>query len=968
MFIALPLVNVAGLRRHGGSVSFIIANRTPQLQNRGKSQDLNSFFKRYAEKNLIISIPKLPIRTFDRACQAVTAIYGAYLICWPKVQWGLEVNKANIEAATAIAEITNWVFTCYKNNGEEYVAKRLKSLAACCRFYAITAVNQLGEPPSIPHGCPWAPNGVFQPEFLFRGSISEKAGSTKMLIRFSKFSRSLPPGGAWSEEAALAAHRKDVTKEFNSHPEVLRLVEMTCEKVTSDIKHLSEDILKPGFSLSEAACFEKKAKEGGAAAHVRDQLWKRNSLIAYSSLDDIVEASKAFDLFEYLKKIHPLHFRNEETGGGNEYDPTEETVDHETGGTLVFTAWTGLPHEQKRLIKLTHKSLVSDAFDLDHRMTITPVIATHRVVAIPDRGGYKTRVITAGPASLQCLAHNVRKVLYHKVLPTTPSKWALIQDGSRKFLEQLIIPEFDRTLGPAVILNCDLTAATDKFPFDIVRSSNIGLEKNLSDDARSSANWNAWLSLSGEQNLIYHHDKEELLTRCGNLMGTAPSWYHLNMINLSMFRIAWSIWSQAKCRRKLPELMKIQNISDIKSRPNFISKVMNQLEKIKHPFSFAGDPKLFAKITAIVGDDLCAVCPFGVAVIYEVIMEQSNAVLSAGKHYVQPAIEGSIALLAEEFAIIKHRRFELMPSETLRGIVSLHSSVASNEKTRDNPWAHYGTLISTSIEKSRPEVKKALCSYAHGLTAAVRSAQFRNDLPVYIPTNLGGLGWPHPKGQKYAIERCTQFSHLRTYSHLRGFLNNPLFFVSEIQKLKSCFQTSSKSSDYSKLVQIFTDLLEGLETSYDEKGRLLPLTLEKQIGLKSELPCLLLTEAFERFCLQGLGVRYLTNLSEYDNFQESKQEYRPIKEAAIRYKSACKALAQKRNFMNYTLPHSAYVDFIPADQAILDCLYVYHSDFLGTLLPDLKIKDDFEQDEEDIEFDDDIIFPPLLADFPPLGT
>ncbi|CAH1188768.1 unnamed protein product [Phyllotreta striolata] len=289
---------------------------------------------------------------------------------------------------------------------------------------------------------------------------------------------------------------------------------------------------------------------------------------------------------------------------------------------------------------------------------------THKVICVPDRGAFKVRVITAGPAALQSLAHQVRKVLYRTVLPFLPTRWALVDGGLRKFLNQVALPPGAEQmgLGPWVALSYDMKAATDRFPHYLIESINDAIESNLTAVQRASPNWVAHRSLSGPQKLNYGDEENEdiIISSCGNLMGTAPSWSLLNLFNYSLFRIAWSIWSDRALRRRYPELVSATASRSDKYRTPAVWRKLLQVtrlvigseDELKHCFGYPRSLPKFNTLCALCGDDLAAVCPLGVAVVYELLLELANGRASPGKHYIQPFRPGSYMLLAEEFLSI----------------------------------------------------------------------------------------------------------------------------------------------------------------------------------------------------------------------------------------------------------------------------------------------------------------------------
>ncbi|CAH1188769.1 unnamed protein product [Phyllotreta striolata] len=536
----------------------------------------------------LVRVPVFPVYTGKpgrkRIASTCNALCCAFISVWPSCQFDLTANVANCRAMAGLRDIVSWVLRAYGGNGEAFVAKSLKGLAAWLRFLA---GNQLHAKPPPLLRFPFSNEvGEVSPDLLFRGSIANSAKCQKSLLRFSRFARALPAGGGWAVEIALREHRREAT----SCPPVLpALADRFFEVVQKVTKDKLEGLEDPGFTLSRAVLVWREPAPEGLVHHV------------------CVE--QAFGL----------------------------------PAPISVPTWD----EAEPEISLPERYM-----------------PTHKVICVPDRGAFKVRVITAGPAALQSLAHQVRKVLYRTVLPFLPTRWALVDGGLRKFLNQVALPPGAEQmgLGPWVALSYDMKAATDRFPHYLIESINDAIESNLTAVQRASPNWVAHRSLSGPQKLNYGDEENEdiIISSCGNLMGTAPSWSLLNLFNYSLFRIAWSIWSDRALRRRYPELVSATASRSDKYRTPAVWRKLLQVtrlvigseDELKHCFGYPRSLPKFNTLCALCGDDLAAVCPLGVAVVYELLLELANGRASPGKHYIQPFRPGSYMLLAEEFLSI----------------------------------------------------------------------------------------------------------------------------------------------------------------------------------------------------------------------------------------------------------------------------------------------------------------------------
>ncbi|UHK02994.1 MAG: RNA-dependent RNA polymerase [Hangzhou narnavirus 2] len=850
----------------------------------------------------------------------------------------MEVRYSHLLAFRGLTNLIEWVFRSYAGNGEEFVASRLKLMAAHARFQA---GDQLHDPPPPITRFPFSDaNGNMDFSKLFLGDIARKAESPRALLKLSRVSRAFPPGNTRAVESALIEHRELMLSTPDIDPHIVELFR-SCSQKTS--RGMINNLTQPGISLSMASSYEKKQREGGAAAELKASLWAHFPNLHFTLPDRSEEDNMKVWKGEPLPGTITDHQRAEYTSQDDDDlepitlfgDSVEDLTDILPGPGVkygqVFLPGVsqldeinvqypeGLPNEIERVTKLAYLASVDAAFP-DGVTRVTP---RHNVCCIPDRGGFKVRVVTAGPAALQSLAHQVRKHVYPRILNKLPTMWAIQEDGIRKFMNQLVLPADHKKYGPWVLLSCDMKNATDRFPHSVVEAINDGIEYNLCSSDRTSPAWVAWRSLSGPQILEYPNEEESITTTCGNLMGTAPSWSHLNIYNYTLFRCAWSLWANEKSRKKLSSYIPQEYVKKSSLSWETIKSVVLQL--ISHPkFHIWNFPKQykFNKLCCLVGDDLGAACPFSVAICYEILLELSNGKTSPGKHYVQPFREGSYLLIAEEFAVVEGDKLSFFYAEHLRSFSSITRDYDTRQKTA--PWAQIGTTLSSAVRSARPVAQRQLCSFAHIAVADWRRKLLSSGLPVYLPDYVGGLGWPHPSGMHVAMER-TSMRCLRAYQVIRGFKSDPIQFGYQIARARSTWMRTAFAVPYQRLLMSYQSYFSSLNTrewvSHDMKGALSKIQESHIFGFENEeLNTQPLIEVMDKLCLLGVSVGYLCGSFERTQLENPHLE---MKQAARRYHRHVDELLKLRHGHIAPLKRrSDYVKFLDEDKEFLERFHV----------------------------------------------
>jgi hypothetical protein len=823
----------------------------------------------------------------------------AWISVWPASQFGLAAVPPNVEALKPFCQLANWVLSNYEDR-PRMVERGLKAIANWARYLA--SPHQLWPEPAEEWNTPFFSEGRFKPSLMFCGSIRQKATSLSSLLRLARFARALPPGGEDHCRLAIIEHKANLTTGRIPAPGLAALFKKVVKRVSAG---RCTGIEEPGYTLSMSGCYEQTRHYGGAACYLRNEFVTQDQT-AWSDATRR-RGEPGFPAKFYGHQIQEL--------SGFAVRSARLRSQYYSNGPYE---WDMVKHAMHRMLSARWE---------ERYQSPQPNPVRHRVVAVPDRGGFKVRVVTAGEAVVTALSHNVREVFYKTILPFTPSKWAIREKGLHEWVAQMpYLPKLQRAeLGDLVLLSCDLKLATDYFPFDLVQAIVDGIECNLAPEQKGSPNWEAFVASTGPQLLQYPRPDRKspipspVITSSGNLMGSAPSWFLLNMFNLGLWRTAWALWADPLVRREFPELLRAKR----KSLLDWTSIKERLMVHLTRQFNTSHMPPNYPsieEITAIVGDDLGAICPFGVCVLYELMLELACGKTSPGKHYVQPAKEGAYLLIAEEAFQLRGGYLYRVNADSLRCVANLPDTYDTRSDVL--PWAQLGTTLDV-FSSGIPNLARrcALLSYGHMVTSKLRSSLMKMGLPVYLPVWEGGLGWPHPKGIGYALERCSH-RQMRVASVLRGFKSDPRKYVSEVAALKSSWKTEAASHAHSKAAKELSLFINSLRVSRDPEGEITVLTDSFPLGFKDPaLESRPLLDIIEDLIGPALGPEYLLSptvgVTEFYDVSVYEMSYTAMSAARKRYDAKCKALLALRSGDFYRDDASISVEVVEADRKFL---------------------------------------------------
>ncbi|APG77148.1 RNA-dependent RNA polymerase [Hubei narna-like virus 21] len=402
-----------------------------------------------------------------------------------------------------------------------------------------------------------------------------------------------------------------------------------------------------------------------------------------------------------------------------------------------------------------------------------------RAAVVPELGA-KSRIVTAGEAHWVVIGDAIRKCLW----PALEAEPRIDLSGRRDVAGTAahLHDEVAKALTGAEAVefySADLTAATDLMPHDLIQAIWRGLMEGLgvSDD---DLMFTAGLALLGPVNL-HHPDLDDLdrpgkyaygVTHKGCMMGFPLSWYILNLYNLACADLALSA-----------------------ERGRFLAEVA---------------PRLVGAAPAVVrGDDLCSAHTPAEADRYERIIRATGGRANLSKSYrsrkgfilaertflvttartkcsaarsrlgtvvVRPGVHPRAPLLtrapdAFESGALGYRSID--PRSRRRGA----ATVVGLTMLSDVPVRHlmpspdseglpaYVTLppAASAVVDEIKDIKRreAICYGILSVNAPLVRQFNRFKIPIFYPRELGGAGFPHPKGFGSAIRSAGGMGHLR---------------------------------------------------------------------------------------------------------------------------------------------------------------------------------------------------------------
>jgi len=606
------------------------------------------------------------------------------------------------------------------------------------------------------------------------------------------------------------------------------------------------------------------------------------------------------------------------------------------------------------------------------------------MVAIPDRGGFKCRGITISDSVVQQHATPLRRTMYKRILSNMECRAVLFGDYSHSSVTSgLPPPSVDgRSCAdsfysatnretPYVILSADLTAATDYFPFEFQDTFNRSFFKASEVENTQVRAWN-WLSRP--HRILYPRLPGEvkdlnLLQTRGTLMGTVPSWFHLNALNCFIIRLSYHfmIYASDKKGRCWDSLFSVDAFTGV-----------NREWLLREVLKFANHQHYLRPLmdeVRICGDDLQAVLPIGAALAYEVLVHSYGGKLSEGKHYVfrlpaSPMVGPHLpySVFAETFRVYG-KNCSNVPAPPLRSVTGAIRQ----------DWRDMGSRLQDMVDECSSSIeKRALLSLSYSYNSRIignirSSRPGAPALPFFLPRTYGGMGCPDIHGDVFRGKVICP-SQLRLIINLRSLRTDPVRFAMEVLKIRFSWYIGPTARVGPWLKRIDEDVVQTMKfpTSREHDGSL-GVCKRGFLGTRScdsdvLLPCAILNVAAKLASVAAVD-EYTSSTRSWEDLNptgrqmtihRAKVNFRVRRTAlnsavakngiTVAYRVGSHRRVARSNAALDNIPPGVWRDWERADRALLEGLYINKDDLrehLASTFSYESIKDDLDHIFED---------------------
>jgi hypothetical protein len=400
-------------------------------------------------------------------------------------------------------------------------------------------------------------------------------------------------------------------------------------------------------------------------------------------------------------------------------------------------------------------------------------------VCSTEEQGDKPRIITVKPGSVSTLLHLVR----------TWEKQVLVQDhGTGSFAGKgrggafihSVNNELQHNGEPSwwlskVILSADLKKATDTESPRVASSILEGVADGLNISDPLLRLIQPWVTMEG---IIVQYPEDsgipDVSLQQGVLMGNPASWPLLNWWN----KFSWDL---ALCIRDLIAVKFPTWVSD----PCW--KSLNLLNTIKIKFVYRNyfdeiHRRLYPRndpFTQRCGDDHISVCTPILSRIYETVLSLSGGEISPGAH-MESKEKG---VFTEEFLQLVENRVEFIDIIYIKSLVGPRSRLP-NTKEIPISWTR-GSAAASTLKWFKPDNKarQAVAYWTIWSNYDFITYMRKLKLEIYLPTSLGGRGFPYYKDEiyissgkvkralSYLLSRDESLDHLQQLESLASVWN-----------------------------------------------------------------------------------------------------------------------------------------------------------------------------------------------------
>jgi hypothetical protein len=687
---------------------------------------------------------------------------------WEAILGGLLVafRKVGIESDVQIISFKRWLEQMFANHGFDQTIKLVKIYCKWLRWYA--ACNPNNPRPKVDSRLPglkgqegqqyvvvpfvpieWLDRRKYHKWFTGQERPSER--TREILLQLSLLGRGLPALREKGQLAALEDHKERLQRKLEL-PKWLHKDAHAFGKAYA--RTFAKDVRNVHTSLSTSASLEFPRSKGGGVMGVASGLRPWLEQVTTEAIEESVvynvwglevkltkteqgsplwrvfsEGEEDFD--EFLKE-------------GNIMIPlllwAESDLRANQGYTCVVEEQPHLCVQGVPLWLETPKERKSSDMDLDAR------------VAVIGEDGAKARVITCECDSARVLGHILRDCLYGHMIEndstltanTHSSLWTLVAKDRRE-------PDKNRFNKHLTMLHSiDLTAATDTFDLALVHSLVDGIVSGLPprskrlvealrpliDAPRNLFYPEMGKTVLGTRQLTDESDievipKENHLT--GILMGTATSYSILNV---------WSRWIDYRAMRAFHKQrnQKYSHKTHLGRWQNHVLKGGNQY---RH---FQGDDAIIADMSP------------------EISLLRRDEYRRVGNIIGDGADIASFYYgeFCEEFTIRKGRKTQWKHLNTVKIRPLLSAQTGSSrpgDKGRADPLILRGDSLTATTKwlKDDPEQLKVVLNVHWRTNRRFREmCQTRHKTQLYLPWFLGGLNYPHPRGESHVWRKMVK--------------------------------------------------------------------------------------------------------------------------------------------------------------------------------------------------------------------
>jgi len=576
------------------------------------------------------------------------------------------------------------------------------------------------------------------------------------LLRLATWGRALPSGTKKLEEKTKEEHLLLLTTPFEEDPEITRDLFNWAASLASRNNSMPETV---HTSFSASASWESPRSRGGRATYLRDRLlswwtspvgevlhapsfeeeyWDANGFLAITG--ENLQMALALGL-QCAQCLYQTEINSLEPFATQDGEPFSVAVGcgPETTGAMALTALIDAYCREDPGVEFYESDQVGSLCGIPlFNRRVNPGFFTRRVgiyatpTAVSERG-YKVRMVTKTESWVTVLLHPIRDLLYSFLRMDLRSRRSLQSSGNDLWdWGRYFCSSADRSQETEYFYSVDWKAASDHIPKWAERALILGLVKGLGNKwPRHSAMLASHLPLINSERVLAHHDRKNRVVVDGiqvrgSLMGDPTTWGILSLIHLFLLDHGESVargrpitWTPGK---RGPV---------IKGDDAVVPGTLKQIESFQSSFKRIGFQE------------------------------------SPGKAYLS---ETTIVFTESNYVRFVWDRKHPVTKKTVRArstLIFLDVAKAKAFNNTEDPTGGFttrGGAIRNELkylEQYQDPVVVHLKSAAYQIHKDRIRRGIEYGLPVWLPAQLGGVGFPHYKGDEFAWRKRTPGEHKR---------------------------------------------------------------------------------------------------------------------------------------------------------------------------------------------------------------